>query len=247
LLLKGKCKNRKCRYIHDPDHVSLCPRFLKGNCQVKDCPLDHSKNPKKLPLCVHFQNGNCLNDNCPYVHVKLNEDAPVCKDFALKGLCEKGLSCPNKHLYQCPEFANTGKCTNIKCIFLHVSNKSSPKPAFKKINELKNTEHSSSSSRSSLSIKPKFLQKRKEEKEEKEKEEKEKEEMEKEKEKESKHEDIILFNNDQDLNEIIQKREKEEEEEDDDDEDIDSSDEEESLEVESIDVDMLIEEDNNED
>jgi len=85
----GKCKNRKCRFIHDPDHVSLCPRFLKGNCQDKNCLLDHSKNPKKLPLCVHFQNGKCLNENCPYVHVKLSEDTPVCNDFALKVYVKK--------------------------------------------------------------------------------------------------------------------------------------------------------------
>ncbi|ORX46426.1 hypothetical protein BCR36DRAFT_414086 [Piromyces finnis] len=253
----GKCKNRKCRYIHDPDHISLCPRFLKGNCQDKNCLLDHSKNPKKLPLCIHFQNGKCLNENCPYVHVKLSEDTPVCKDFAMKGLCEKGLSCLNKHLYQCPEFANTGKCTNIKCIFLHVNSKSQPKPVtsnnksnqgnVNNMNSEGNNDNSSSSS--GLSIKPKFLLKRMGKLEEEEEEKKEKEEEKKDHESSNKPEDIILFNMEEDLNDIIHQR-GEEEEEDDDDEDIDSSDEEdsnESLDAESIDVDMFLNDEMNSD
>ncbi|ORX81360.1 hypothetical protein BCR32DRAFT_293304 [Anaeromyces robustus] len=267
----GKCKNRKCRFIHDPDHVSLCPKFLKGNCQDKNCLLDHSKNPKKLPLCVHFQNGNCLNDNCPYVHVKLNENAEICKDFALKGICEKGLSCPKKHLYQCPEFANTGKCSNIKCIFLHVNNNSKPLTTTTSSSTTTTTIKSNttnqskvsnknednpiiSSNTNSLSIKPKFLQKQKKEKE---------------KEKEKKREDIILFNTEEDLNDVLLSRQHEKEEEgqgegeegrkihenmkdieEEDEEDIESSDEEdenESYEAESIDVDMLYNEDNIED
>jgi hypothetical protein len=55
------------------------------------------------------------------MHVKVSKDAPVCKSFAMEGYCPKGLDCDEKHVHVCPEFAETGKCSNANCRLPHVA------------------------------------------------------------------------------------------------------------------------------
>ncbi len=52
--------------------------------------------------------------------MRVNPAAPVCHAFATVGYCEKGASCTDRHIFECPEYANTGVCTNKKCRLPHV-------------------------------------------------------------------------------------------------------------------------------
>lgn len=51
----------------------------------------------------------------------MRPDAPVCRAFAMEGYCSKGLDCRDKHIHVCPEFAETGKCSNANCRLPHVA------------------------------------------------------------------------------------------------------------------------------
>ncbi|KAI8354671.1 hypothetical protein BD560DRAFT_484485 [Blakeslea trispora] len=118
----GKCPNAtRCPFIHDPSRRAICPRFLKGQCTKPNCRLSHTPNHHIMPHCVHFQRGHCTSDNCIYPHVRVSVDAPVCKAFATEGYCLKALDCDEKHLHVCPEFAETGKCSNANCRLPHVA------------------------------------------------------------------------------------------------------------------------------
>jgi hypothetical protein len=112
----------KCRYIHDPSKVAICKDFLhKGTCPAGDaCDLSHDPTPERVPACVHFLRGNCTNDHCRYAHVRVNPGAPVCRAFATLGYCEKGSACAEKHVVECPDYANKGACRNSKCRLPHV-------------------------------------------------------------------------------------------------------------------------------
>lgn len=104
-----------CRYIHDPAKVAVCREFLqKGICQAgESCDLSHDLAPERTPTCLHFLKGNCSNPDCRYIHVRVSPAALVCRSFGLYGYCEKGSSCSERHVHECPEFSNTGFC-NIK-------------------------------------------------------------------------------------------------------------------------------------
>lgn len=118
----GKCPNAsRCPFVHDVHRRAICPRFLQNRCQKNPCRLSHTPNPHIMPHCVHFQRGLCKNDPCIYMHVKVSKDAPVCKSFAMEGYCPKGLDCAEKHVHVCPEFAETGKCSNANCRLPHVA------------------------------------------------------------------------------------------------------------------------------
>lgn len=54
----------------------------------------------------------------------MRPDAPVCRAFAMEGYCSKGLECRDKHIHVCPEFAETGKCSNANCRLPHVARRS---------------------------------------------------------------------------------------------------------------------------
>ncbi|KAM5355848.1 hypothetical protein ACJ41O_002494 [Fusarium nematophilum] len=45
--------------------------------------------------------------------------APVCKDFGFNGYCEKGADCTERHVFECPDFSNTGRCKVRGCKLLH--------------------------------------------------------------------------------------------------------------------------------
>ncbi|KAF1814051.1 hypothetical protein P152DRAFT_433761 [Eremomyces bilateralis CBS 781.70] len=111
----------RCHDIHDASKVAICKTFLhKGECPEGDaCDLSHEPTAHRVPLCVHFLRGNCSNQNCPYSHVKPAPGAPVCRPFATIGYCEKGAECPERHVHECPDYANTGTCSNPRCRLPH--------------------------------------------------------------------------------------------------------------------------------
>lgn len=116
----GKCnRGEKCPYIHDPEKVAVCTRFLRGTCKVTNCPFSHKVAPEKMPVCRFFLRGVCHKDNCPYLHVNVNRDAQVCPDF-LRGYCPLGDKCKKKHSLVCADFERTGSCPQgSKCKMQH--------------------------------------------------------------------------------------------------------------------------------
>lgn len=36
------------------------------------------------------------------------------------GYCEKGAECTDRHVFECPDYADTGNCRNAKCRLPHV-------------------------------------------------------------------------------------------------------------------------------
>ncbi|KAK9453010.1 hypothetical protein V1511DRAFT_110831 [Dipodascopsis uninucleata] len=121
--MTGKCsKGLSCPYQHDPERVALCPRYLHGKCDNESCDLSHNASAHNAPLCVHFLRGNCSNRQCKYTHMRPPPGAKVCRDFALLGYCEKGLDCKQRHVWECPDFDETGTCPRgeKKCKLTHI-------------------------------------------------------------------------------------------------------------------------------
>uniref|UniRef100_A0A3Q2PSJ2 Zinc finger CCCH domain-containing protein 3 n=1 Tax=Fundulus heteroclitus TaxID=8078 RepID=A0A3Q2PSJ2_FUNHE len=108
----GKCnRGTSCPFIHDPDKVAVCTRFLRGTCKQADgtCPFSHKVAKEKMPVCSYFLKGICNNSDCPYSHVYVSRKAEVCEDF-VKGYCPEGEKCKKKHTLVCPDFSKTGSC-----------------------------------------------------------------------------------------------------------------------------------------
>ena len=119
----GCCpKGPNCRYIHDVSKVSLCRQLLsKGTCPEGDsCDLSHEVTEERTPLCLHFAKGKCINPSCPYVHAQHSQSDPVCRAFGIYGYCDKGAQCPERHVYECPDFSNTGVCKIKGCKRPHI-------------------------------------------------------------------------------------------------------------------------------
>lgn len=110
-----------CRFQHDPAKVTMCRGFLKeGKCaDGESCDLSHEPSPERVPNCVHFAKGNCAKPDCPYTHSQAAPGAPVCEAFGFCGYCEKGASCTERHVFECPDFSNTGSCKAKGCKLLH--------------------------------------------------------------------------------------------------------------------------------
>ncbi|XP_064865250.1 zinc finger CCCH domain-containing protein 3-like [Oncorhynchus nerka] len=108
----GKCnRGNTCPYIHDPDKVAVCTRFVRGTCKQTDgtCPFSHKVAKEKMPVCSYFLKGICNNSSCPYSHVYVSRKAAVCQDF-IRGYCPQGQKCKKKHTLVCPDFSSTGSC-----------------------------------------------------------------------------------------------------------------------------------------
>ena len=119
----GRCsKGPQCPYIHDTTRVAMCRDFLQtGTCPAGDsCDLSHDPTPGRVPACLHFLRGKCSNASCRYAHVRVDPSAPVCREFAILGYCGKGSQCPERHIHECPDYANTGMCRKTKCPLPHV-------------------------------------------------------------------------------------------------------------------------------
>jgi hypothetical protein len=118
----GSCtKGPRCRYQHDPSKVAICRDWLfKSDCPNGDsCDLSHETTEERTPLCMHFANGKCNNDSCPYTHAEHSPTDPVCRAFGFYGYCDKGAKCPDRHVFECPDFSNTGVCKTPGCKLLH--------------------------------------------------------------------------------------------------------------------------------
>uniref|UniRef100_A0A8B9QU49 Zinc finger CCCH domain-containing protein 3 n=1 Tax=Anas platyrhynchos TaxID=8839 RepID=A0A8B9QU49_ANAPL len=126
----GRCnRGENCPYIHDPEKVAVCTRFLRGTCKKTDgnCPFSHKVSKDKMPVCSYFLKGICSNSNCPYSHVYVSRKAEVCQDF-LKGYCPMGEKCKKKHTLVCPDFAKKGVCPKgARCKLLHPQKKRQPR------------------------------------------------------------------------------------------------------------------------
>lgn len=115
-------KGPSCPYIHDPATVAICKEYLQqGSCPAgQSCDMSHDPTPERTPACLHFLRGKCSNPTCRYTHVRVNPSAPVCRDFAIYGYCGKGDHCNQRHVHECPNYANTGACRDKNCRLPHV-------------------------------------------------------------------------------------------------------------------------------
>ena len=106
----------------DVSKVSICRKWLlKGDCAKGDsCDLSHEVTEERVPLCMHFANGKCSNPSCPYIHVEHSPSDPVCRAFGFCGYCDKGAQCPDRHVFECPDFSNTGVCKVKGCKRPHI-------------------------------------------------------------------------------------------------------------------------------
>lgn len=137
----GRCnRGDNCPYIHDPERIAVCTRFLRGTCKVVDCPFSHKVAKEKMPVCTYFLKGVCNRDDCPYLHVNVSKSAIICPDF-LSGYCSLGEKCKKKHTRICPEFLAKGTCSDgKKCNLIHLMNGGGRKKR-KSISKASNTEH----------------------------------------------------------------------------------------------------------
>ncbi|KAL2159319.1 hypothetical protein VTH06DRAFT_2754 [Thermothelomyces fergusii] len=120
--MTGSCTlGPRCRYVHDPHKVAICKDFLQqGGCPSgDDCDLSHEATPERTPTCLHFARDSCTKPDCKYAHVKVSPAAPVCRDFGFYGYCQKGAGCSDRHVFECPDFSNTGVCKIKGCKLLH--------------------------------------------------------------------------------------------------------------------------------
>lgn len=112
----GRCKGKDrgtCPKLHDSKYISICKRFLKGECKDEKCLLSHDIRPEKMPTCHHYLAGLCKRVDCPYLHIKLNPKAPICRAF-LQGFCADVFNCTKRHEFICPTFAEKGCCPRGK-------------------------------------------------------------------------------------------------------------------------------------
>ncbi|ERS96072.1 hypothetical protein HMPREF1624_07608 [Sporothrix schenckii ATCC 58251] len=114
-------KGPSCRFLHNAAKVAACKDFLlKGDCaRGSDCDLSHDLTPERTPFCVHFAKGNCTNPHCSYTHSQVSSGAPVCRPFGLYGYCDRGADCTARHVFECPDFSNTGVCKIKGCKLPH--------------------------------------------------------------------------------------------------------------------------------
>ena len=107
--------------MHDASKVAVCKdHLLKGACLAGDsCDLSHDLTPERTPACLHFAKGNCSNPKCQYTHMTVPPGALVCRAFGLYGYCEKGSGCTERHVFECPDFSNTGTCKIKGCKLPH--------------------------------------------------------------------------------------------------------------------------------
>lgn len=99
----------------------MCKEFLQqGSCpRGESCDLSHDLTSARTPLCLHYAKGHCANSTCPYTHSDISPGAPVCRRFGLYGYCDNGSQCTERHVFECPDFSNTGTCKIKGCKLVH--------------------------------------------------------------------------------------------------------------------------------
>ncbi|KAE8270846.1 hypothetical protein A4X09_0g1476 [Tilletia walkeri] len=128
----GKCKRGlTCAYKHDASKLAICPCVLSAQgctrkAQGKQCLLSHTPNAHRVPHCAFYTRyRTCKNDTdsrkCVYTHSdKVSPETKPCEQFTKLGYCEKGKECEWRHTFECPEFAETGKCSKPACRLMHI-------------------------------------------------------------------------------------------------------------------------------
>ncbi|XDG09152.1 hypothetical protein ABKA04_008767 [Annulohypoxylon sp. FPYF3050] len=101
------------------DHVPKAPHAATSTTLRRRLYAETTWS-RRTPLCVHFAKGNCHNPSCSYVHAEHSPADPVCRSFGTYGYCEQGAQCPDRHVFECPEFSNTGICKNKGCKRPHI-------------------------------------------------------------------------------------------------------------------------------
>lgn len=75
-----------------------------------------------MPHCLHFP--DCKHGtSCRYPHVHVGARAGICRPFATLGYCERGLTCPERHVRECPEFSEKSTCSTKGCRLPHIIRK----------------------------------------------------------------------------------------------------------------------------
>ncbi|GJQ08771.1 hypothetical protein GpartN1_g562.t1 [Galdieria partita] len=116
----GFCTDKHCRFVHDPEKVFVCRRFISGSCQDPSCKLLHTREKNRMPVCLKFLSGLCGKNSCPFVHVNIGKNAEICEDFVFRGFCIQGQLCWRLHTWDCIEFWKTGQCSDLeKCPLRH--------------------------------------------------------------------------------------------------------------------------------
>ncbi|SCV03352.1 LAMI_0H07470g1_1 [Lachancea mirantina] len=129
---RGFCSNTRCQFVHDPRTISVCQDFYtSGSCPFGDkCRLSHSEpgTENTVPHCKEFLEGRCKYDVgleggsacCRFLHsTHVKRDYPICRLFAFSGFCYRGAHCPFRHLWECPDFSNSGVCFLELCRYEH--------------------------------------------------------------------------------------------------------------------------------
>lgn len=108
--------------MHDASKVAICRNWLlKGECPNGDnCDLFHELTEERTPLCLHFAKGKCSKPDCSYVHTEHAASDPVCRAFGSCGYCANGARCPDRHVFECPDFSNNGVCKVKGCKRRHI-------------------------------------------------------------------------------------------------------------------------------
>lgn len=123
--LEGRCTNETCNYRHEDGCVSLCRSIIRnnrlGSCTRPNCLFSHQPNQFNSVSCRYFNEGRCHNKNCLFAHKKesLDPTVGVCRSFAYERYCEDGEKCRFRHILDCPEMYDFGKCTLQNCDCKH--------------------------------------------------------------------------------------------------------------------------------
>lgn len=87
----------RIRFVHDPQKVMVCSKWLHGRCNSSNCALQHHRRPELMPHCIPYQKGECNRLNCPFMHSVYNPTAPPCINF-YRSYCPRGANCWRQHV-----------------------------------------------------------------------------------------------------------------------------------------------------
>lgn len=119
----GYCsRGSNCTYTHNVKKIAICRNFIRGSCEIPNCPLTHEFNEFNTPICHFFMSNSCKNENCQFLHTDPELEL-ICRPFSIGGYCFRGKNCKFIHLFECPDFQLTRECPRGKSCKLKHSNK----------------------------------------------------------------------------------------------------------------------------